>query len=93
LASFRSDPASGDYLIGSPIFDRVDLHLANGTIFSVIGIHHSPTNLYIQAATLNGIPLTVPFINWAQIQAGGVPSFEMGPNASKWAAGWSATPL
>jgi putative alpha-1,2-mannosidase len=72
-------------MIGSPLFDQVDLHLANGKTFTVMATDNSPHNIYIQSATLNNTPLNVPFITWAQIQAGGTLNFKMGPTPSNWA--------
>jgi predicted alpha-1,2-mannosidase len=89
IGFYPVNPASGVYMIGSPLFDQVDLHLADGKTFTVTASNNSPTNMYIQSAALNGAPLNVPFITWAQIQAGGTLSFDMGPTPSKWAADWT----
>jgi predicted alpha-1,2-mannosidase len=82
------NPASGDYMIGSPMFGEISLKLANGKTFRVEAANNSGENVYIQSATLNGTPLDVPFITWEQIQAGGTLHFDMGPRPSQWGSQW-----
>ena len=87
------NPASGDYMIGSPLFTKMSLRLANGKTFSVTAENNSPKNVYIQSATLNGRPLTIPVIRWEDIMAGASLKFVMGPSPSRWAADWKPVPL
>jgi predicted alpha-1,2-mannosidase len=84
------NPASGDYMIGSPLFGRMSLRLANGKRFTVIADNNSSTNVYIQSATLNGKPLSKPVIRYEDIMAGSTLHFVMGPRPSHWAADWRA---
>jgi predicted alpha-1,2-mannosidase len=86
-------PASGDYMIGSPLFNRMSLKLASGKRFTVIAEGNSPQNLYIQSATLNGKPLTRPVIRYEDILAGATLHLTMGPQPSTWATDWNPTPL
>ena len=44
------------YEIGSPIFDKSGIHLANGKQFTTVAHHVSAQNKYIQSAQLNGKP-------------------------------------
>lgn len=88
LGFYPVNPASGDYMIGSPMFRDMSLTLANGKTFRVEAPGNSTRNVYIQSATLNGKPLDVPFITWEQIQSGGTLHFVMGPSPSKWASTW-----
>ncbi|MFL6438977.1 MAG: GH92 family glycosyl hydrolase [Terriglobales bacterium] len=82
------NPVSGDYMIGSPIFEKTTLHLPNGKTFVISAPESSATNLYIQSAKLNGKPLDIPMINYADIQRGGTLSFTMGASPSKWGSNW-----
>jgi len=93
LGFYPLNPASGEYLIGSPLFKRSGLKLPNGHTFTVSAPDNSDSHLYIQSARLNGKPLDVPVISYAQIEAGGTLEFVMGPQPSKWAADWQAKPL
>jgi predicted alpha-1,2-mannosidase len=93
LGFYPVNPASGIYMIGSPLFPQVTLNLPNGNTFTITATNNSATNIYIQSATLNGVALNVPYITYAQIEAGGALSFVMGPSPSTWAADWSPTPI
>jgi len=93
LGFYPVNPASGIYVIGSPLFPQVTLNLPNGNIFTITTTNNSATNIYIQSATLNGSALNVPYITYAQIEAGGALSFVMGSSPSTWAANWSPTPI
>jgi putative alpha-1,2-mannosidase len=93
LGFYPVNPASGDYMIGSPLFTKMTLRLANGNRFTVSAENNSAKNLYIQSATLNGKPLTIPVIRYDDILQGASLKLVMGPQPSRWAAGWSPTPL
>jgi predicted alpha-1,2-mannosidase len=93
LGFYPVNPASGDYMIGSPLFPRITLRLANGKKLTVIAENNSDANVYIQSATLNGKPLTIPVIRYDQIMAGATLKFAMGPNPSQWAADWHPTSI
>lgn len=88
LGFYPVNPASGEYMIGSPMYGTMALTLANGKTLRVEASNNSAENVYIQSATLNGKPLGIPVITWEQIQAGGTLHFEMGPKPSKWASQW-----
>ncbi len=93
MGFYPVNPASGVYMIGSPLFDRVTLNLPNGNTFIIAATNNSATNVYVQSASLNGVALNVPCVTYAQIEAGGTLGFVMGPSPSTWAANWSGTPL
>jgi predicted alpha-1,2-mannosidase len=88
MGFYPLNPASAEYVIGSPLFTRVMLNLPKGRTFEMSAPNNSAHNLYIQSATLNGRALRVPVITYAQIAAGGKLDFVMGPKPSNWAAGW-----
>lgn len=88
MGFYPVNPASGDYMIGSPMYREISLKLANGKTFHVEASNNSAENVYIQSAALNGKPLEIPVITWEQIQAGGVLHFVMGPTPSKWGSNW-----
>jgi predicted alpha-1,2-mannosidase len=93
LGFYPVNPASGDYMIGSPLFGRMSLKLANGKTFTVNAKGNSDKNVYIQSVTLNGKPLTIPVIRYEDMLAGGSLDFVMGPEPSKWASDWTPTPI
>lgn len=93
LGFYPVNPASGDYMIGSPLYGRISLRLANGKVFRIEAVNNSSTNVYIQSASLDGHPLDAPIITWEQIQSGATLHLRMGPKPSQWASNWRPPPL
>jgi predicted alpha-1,2-mannosidase len=89
LGFYTVNPASPEYMIGSPIFDEVKIHLGNGKVFAIVAKNNSDTNHYIQSASLNGKPLNRPWLSHADIADGGELVFEMGPTPNQ---NWGSAP-
>jgi predicted alpha-1,2-mannosidase len=87
LGFYPVDPASGIYILGSPLVDRASIKLDSkyyqGGTFTVIARNNSPQNVYIQAATLNGQPLTRSWITHDEIVAGAKLVLTMGPTPNR----------
>lgn len=66
------------YQISGPAFSRAVLHLEGGN-FEIIAHNNSATNIYIQSASLNGMPLAALRITHAQVAQGGRLILQMGP--------------
>lgn len=88
MGFYPVNPASGDYMIGSPLYRGLSIRLQNGKTFRVKAEGVSEKNLYIQSARLDGKPLNNPLITWEQIQSGATLSFRMGPQPSRWGSEW-----
>lgn len=93
LGFYPVNPASGSYMVGSPMYAGMSIRLSNGKTFRVEAENNSATNLYIQSATLNGAPLSIPVITWEQIQSGATLHFVMGPHPSRWGSAWRPAPV
>ena len=83
MGFYPVNPASVNYDIGSPIFDRIELDLPNGKTFTVVAEGASQKCKYIQSALLNGEPLTAPKFTHAQMQEGGQLVLTMGKRPNK----------
>ena len=72
------------YDVGSPIFDKVTIHLKNGKDFSVIARNNSHDNKYVQSIRLNGHTIDQVWFRHADISNGGTLELTMGnsPNRS-----------
>lgn len=93
LGFYTVNPARPEYMIGSPIFDEVKIHLGNGKIFVIVAKNNSGSNRYIQSASLNGKPLNRPWFSHADMADGGKLIFEMGPTPNRnWGSAPDATP-
>jgi predicted alpha-1,2-mannosidase len=71
-------PGTAQYAIGAPGMASATIALAGEKTFVVKAVGLSDQNIYIQSMTLNGKPLDEPFIDHADIVAGGVLTFIMG---------------
>lgn len=80
-------PGTTQYIIGSPIFPKVTIHLNGppyrGETFTVIANNVSADNRYIQSAHLNGAAWNKPWFDHSAIVEGGVLEFDMGPEPNR----------
>jgi putative alpha-1,2-mannosidase len=88
MGFYPVNPASGEYMIGSPMYKSMRLRLGNGKVLHIEAENNSSKNVYIQSATLDNKPLDLPVITWEQIQSGAELHFLMGPQPSHWASSW-----
>ncbi len=82
-------PGDPYYVIGSPIFRKVEIQLANGKVFTIDAVNVSKQNKYIQSATLNGEQLNKPWFTQQDIEKGGKLELQMGPRPNK---NWGSSP-
>ncbi|GGF24400.1 GH92 family glycosyl hydrolase [Echinicola rosea] len=76
-------PGTDQYVIGSPLFEKVTLTLEDGKEFVVEARKNDADNVYIQSATLNGQLFTKNYITYSQIVNGGKLLFMMGSSPNK----------
>lgn len=70
-------PGVDQYVIGSPLFDQVELHLENGNTFKISSKNNSKDHFYIDSMELNGKDYQNTFIKYDDIQSGGEIIFNM----------------
>jgi predicted alpha-1,2-mannosidase len=90
-------PGQNVYSVGSPIFNKVIIHLDkpyyNADKFVIEARNNSKENKYIQSAMLNGKPLNKPWFDHSTIKNGGTLIIQMGPVPNKkWGSVPSAAP-
>ena len=83
MGFYPVNPASGEYDLGSPIFDRIEIDLPNGKTFAIAADGAAQKKKYIQSATLNGEVLTAPKFSHEQMMAGGELTLTMGARPNK----------
>ena len=71
LGFYPVNPASGEYVFGTPLADKSELTLAIGRHFTIRAENLNKQNIYIQKATLNGVPYTRSYIRHSDILKGG----------------------
>ena len=66
-------PVAGQeiYLIASPAFAQMRLHLPAGKSFIIEARNLSPESIYVTAAALNGKPLNRAWLSHSEIVSGG----------------------
>jgi len=83
MGLYPMNPASGEYEIGSPIFEKSTLNLPNGKTFVIEAENVSNKNFYIQSVTLNGKAFNKTAISHQEMLKGGVLHFVMGAQPNK----------
>jgi len=89
MGFYPVDPSSPAYILGSPIFSQVKIHLENGKTFAIVAHNNSEKNLYIQSATLNGKLWNKPWFTHSDLADGGSLVLNMGPLPNK---KWGSAP-
>lgn len=75
-------PASGMYSIGAPQFPELVIHFPVGNQsrkLRILAVNLSEKNKYVQKVTLDGVPLSVPYISRGELIRAEKLIFEMGP--------------
>ncbi|NJW53619.1 GH92 family glycosyl hydrolase [Salinimicrobium oceani] len=79
LGFYPVTPASDQYVIGAPLFQKVTLQLENGKKVILNAPNNSDRNRYIQQITYNGKPYSKNWLSHSELMKGAVIDFEMGP--------------
>jgi predicted alpha-1,2-mannosidase len=86
-------PGIPAYNIGSPMFEKASIELANGKKFVISAKNCSRDNKYIQSAKLNGKPFNQPWFWHRDIVNGGTLELVMGDHPNKsWGSQAQAAP-
>lgn len=64
-------PGTDQYVLGSPLFDKITITMEDGKQFVIEAENNSPENVYISYAELNGKALSKNWITYADIVKGG----------------------
>ena len=84
LGFYPVNPANGNYVFGSPLFDEATVKLPGNKTMHMVAHNNSDQNIYIQRVALNGKSYTKSYITHADLMQGGELVFEMGnkPNVN-----------
>lgn len=93
IGLYPMNPASAEYEIGTPIFEKATIKLSDNKTFVIEAEHVSDKNFYIQSATLNGKDFNQTRISHEDILKGGTLHFVMGDQPNKnWGVKTSSQP-
>ncbi|GAB4487792.1 MAG: GH92 family glycosyl hydrolase [Saprospiraceae bacterium] len=86
-------PGSVEYIIGTPLFEKITLHLDNSKTFVVNAPGVSSQNKYVKNADLNGKSYSKNWFSHKTLTDGGSLKFEMTSQPSKWSSEESNLPV
>lgn len=84
LGFYPVTPASNQYIIGSPLFEKATINLESGKSFTIVAESLSEENKYIKQAYLNGKKHPYSYIDHQDIVNGGSLVFEMTNIPTNW---------
>ena len=76
MGLYQVEPAGGKYMFGSPMFNKIEMKVKNGT-FTIIAHDNSAENVVVDHVVLNGKPYDKNYIEFKDIAAGGTLEFFM----------------
>lgn len=78
-------PASDQYVLGTPLFKTVQLHLENGKTVKINANNNSADTRYVKSLKLDGLPYNNNWLSHSKLQKGAVLDYEMDvkPNLSR----------
>lgn len=86
MGFYPVNPVSGEYVVGSPLFDRISVRLPGVKAPLRITSTGATTKAYVESVTVNGQPLRDPIITHEQIAHGADIVFKMSDKPQAWAS-------
>ncbi|MEG2527895.1 MAG: GH92 family glycosyl hydrolase [Mucinivorans sp.] len=83
MGFYQVNPAGGEFVFGSPLFERVELSLPGNKVFTIRCENFGPENIYIDSVTLDGKPYTRGSIDYKDIMRGSELVFTMSARTKK----------
>ncbi|MFC6101065.1 GH92 family glycosyl hydrolase [Olivibacter domesticus] len=83
LGFYSVCPGTDQYVLGSPMFDKITINLENDKKFIIQAHNNSKENVYIREAKLNENPYTKNFVTYKDITEGGNLILEMADRPNK----------
>jgi len=81
--------ATGEYAIGSPLFQKAVLTMPNGKTLTINAANNSNTNVYLQSVALGGKAQSKTYFTHGALSQGGTVDFVMGAKPNKQ---WGSAP-
>lgn len=92
LGFYPLQVGSGDYTIGTPLFDEATLHFGGKTL-TVSAPGASSGETYVDGVTLNGTSINATTFDGSGLREGGTLTFQMSATPSTWGAKDTAEPV
>lgn len=76
-------PASNQYALGAPLFQKITLHLENGNTTTITASNNNAENFYVQGVKIDGKSYDKNWLSHSELMKGQTIDFEMGPEPNK----------
>jgi putative alpha-1,2-mannosidase len=83
LGFYPVTPGAGEYVFGSPLFNKVTLKFENGKKLVIRAQGNSRADFYVQGIKFNGKVISNNYIKHNELLKGGTLTFNMGPEPEK----------
>jgi len=83
LGFYAVDPVSGNYVLGSPLFEGATIQLGNGKKLEIVVRRTDPAHAYVQSFSLSGKKQQRAWFHHSEIADGGTLEFVMGPEPNQ----------
>lgn len=77
LGLYPLSPASGNYVLGSPLFANVTILVDGGAPITVSAVNQGPGRPYVTGVTWNGAPVAGVTVPYSALMQGGTLQFTM----------------
>jgi len=77
LGLYAVDPVSAKYDLGTPLFDHVEIALAGGRKLTIEARRQSPTAIYVESVSWNGVKVKGTTVDHADLIKGGKLEFNL----------------
>ena len=81
LGIYALSPASGDFVIGSPLFANVSIYIdsasGNHLPLHILARNQSSSNVHVQSVQWNGVAINGVYVAYADLMQGGALEFSM----------------
>jgi len=84
LGLYPEIPGIGGFVIGSPLFSSIRVHLAGGHTLSITAPAASTATPYVQQLLMNSQPTTKLWLAWNMMQQDTTLAYALGKNATNW---------
>lgn len=76
-------PASDQYVLGAPLFNKLTLNLENGKKVVINAPNNNDSNIYVNSLTVNGKPYDFNWLGYKTLMQGGVFNYNMSAKPNK----------
>ncbi|MEO6888108.1 MAG: GH92 family glycosyl hydrolase [Ktedonobacteraceae bacterium] len=85
-------PGVGGFVLGSPLFPSITIHLAGGHTLQINGTNAADGSPYVQSLTVNGTSSSHLWLPWSTVSGGSTLTFTLGSSPSSWGTGAADAP-